>query len=85
MPQMVAFLNYCADNIEQIVFEYEHSNPYVINVFPIINSTAPTTITEICVDFSTKMHNCSGMMPTKDSTLIFPETTEMQRWSENEK
>jgi hypothetical protein len=75
MPQYVGFMNFTAKNIEQVVFEYEHSNPYVVSVFPPINSTVSADdIKEIRVVFSSPMWNSYGLGPSNDTTLLFPAT-----------
>ncbi|MDR0231255.1 MAG: DUF4932 domain-containing protein [Dysgonamonadaceae bacterium] len=84
MPQIVSFINSCADNIEQIVFEYNHSNPYVINIFPGTNTTVSSDIKEVRVDFSHSMHNARGTFPCKDTTAIHPNIGD-EFWSEDKK
>jgi hypothetical protein len=74
MPQIVAYTNSVSGNIEKIIFEYEHSNPYVVNVFPALHSVVSADIKEIRVDFSHRMHNCYGVASSKDTTAIYPET-----------
>lgn len=72
MPQYIGFMNFSAKNIEQIIFENEHRNPYVVEVYPSIGSTVSANIHAIRVDFSAPMAS-HGISFSKDTTLIFPE------------
>ncbi|MDR3047008.1 MAG: DUF4932 domain-containing protein [Bacteroidales bacterium] len=83
MPQLVEFMNFTAKNIEQVVFEYEHSNPYVVSVFPALNSTVSADIKEIQVNFSCPMWNSYGTSNSYDTTLISPIRDGKPKWSIN--
>ena len=72
MPQIVSFINFCGNNIEKIVFEYEHSHPYVINVFPALNSVVSTDVKEIRVDFSQPMWNSYGISKVNRDDVFSP-------------
>jgi hypothetical protein len=74
MPQIITFINSCGDNIEQIVFEYNHSNPYIVNVFPGLNTVVSSNIKEIRVNFSCPMHNSYGIFDSKQPDVVFPKT-----------
>jgi hypothetical protein len=61
MPQIISFINSCGRNIEQIVFEYNHSAPYVVNVFPSPNTVVSAGIKVVKVDFSQPMWDVAGI------------------------
>lgn len=82
MPQLVSFINSCGKNIEQIVFEYNHSNPYIVNVFPGLNTVISSGIKELRVDFSCPMHNAHGIFNPKQPDLIVPKIGTLY-WSED--
>jgi len=73
MPQLVSFINASGNQIEKIMDEYNHSFPYVVNVYPRINTTVSADVKEIRVDFSHPMINCYGFSATKQGSYIMPE------------
>ena len=82
MPQIVAFINSLADNIEQVLSEYHNSYPYVVNVFPALNSTVSAGITEIRVDFSHPMWDVIGTRLIEDAAITVP-NVDFPFWSED--
>jgi hypothetical protein len=72
MPQISSFIRLCGENIEQIVFEYNHSNPYAIHYFPGANTTVSSEVKDIRIDFSHPMHNARGIFYSKDTTATLP-------------
>lgn len=54
MPQIVAFFNYTADNIETVVKEYEMRSPYITEVYPAMGSDI-TSYDKIIITFSQPM------------------------------
>ncbi|MDR2839989.1 MAG: DUF4932 domain-containing protein, partial [Paludibacter sp.] len=82
MPQYIEFINFTAKHIEQIAFEYEHSNPYVVNVFPAINSTVSVDTKEIRIQFSCSMWSSYGIDNSEDSTLLIPSMQEKAFWND---
>jgi hypothetical protein len=85
MPQVVSFINSCGNNIKQIIFEYEHSNPYVVSVFPCVNSIVSADIKEVRVEFSHSMHNSQGIFSCVDPTAIQLNIKGDQFWAEDKK
>ncbi|MDR1609953.1 MAG: DUF4932 domain-containing protein [Candidatus Symbiothrix sp.] len=86
MPQLIAFINSCGDNIEQIVDEYKHKNPYVVNVFPGSNTTVSENIKEIRVDFSHSMWGLFTINKPTQSNVIYLEIEPAScYWSEDNK
>lgn len=69
VPQLVAYFDYVADNIETVVWEYEHRFPYVVSVYPVPGSeidlaSCPDTIS-VKIVFSEKMGtHCCGFAPS---------------------
>jgi hypothetical protein len=84
LPQLVSFINFCGDNIEQIVFEYNHSNPYIINVFPGLNSVVSADVKEIRVDFSHPMWGSYGTNTLKQPDVVYPPKNGDIHWNENQ-
>jgi hypothetical protein len=72
MPQLISFINTSGNQIEQIMDEYTHSFPYVVNVFPGLNTIVSSDIKEIRVDFSHPMHGSWGTNKSKQPNLIGP-------------
>jgi hypothetical protein len=86
MPQLIAFISFCGENIEQIVDEFKHKIPYVVNVFPDLNTTVPADIKEIRIDFSHQMSNVFGWIPSKHTEAILPQIDDKAcYWSKDEK
>jgi hypothetical protein len=84
MPQLVSFINTSGSQIEQIMDEYAHSFPYVVNVFPGLHTTVPADVKEIRVDFSHPMDNSYGIYLSKQSDVVFPKRERASSyWSED--
>jgi hypothetical protein len=81
MPQIISFINHSGNTIEQIMDEYTHANPYVVNIFPCLNSIVSPDIKEIRIDFSHPMWNSSGIY---QSNVVTPEG-EQPHWNEDKK
>jgi len=84
MPQLVSFINTSGNQIEQIMDEHIHAFPYVVNVFPGINTTVSTDVKEIRVDFSHAMWGSYGFFGTKQGYFNMPQKKESY-WSEDKK
>jgi hypothetical protein len=72
MPQLASFINTSGHQIEQMMDEYAHSQPYVVNVFPGLNTTVSSDMKEIRVDFSHPMRNIYGIYTAKQSDVVRP-------------
>jgi len=72
MPQLVSFINASGDQIEKIMDEYNHSFPYVVSVFPGLNTTVSADVKEIRVEFSHPMYDCYGFDKTKQGNYDMP-------------
>jgi hypothetical protein len=84
MSQLVSFTNFCGENIEQIIFEYNHSNPYIVNVFPALNTLVSADVREIRVDFSCPMKGSYGTSLSKQPDVILPEFNRgSEYWNED--
>lgn len=72
MPQLVRFLNYTADDFEQVKFEFQHRRPYIVGVFPVNGSNITDgNFSEIEVTFSQPMAaDCYRVGPIKDDPSI---------------
>ena len=84
MPQLVSFIRTSGDQIEQIMDEYTHSFPYVVNVFPGTNTTVSSDVKEIRVEFSHPMHGTYGTSRAKQDSLKIPKYL-IGYWSIDEK
>ena len=83
MPQLVAFINYIADNFDLVLAEYENRRPYITNVYPAVGSDI-SGFEEIVITFSEPMFPSWGFngTGTDDPTvecLPFDKVT----WSED--
>jgi len=85
MPQLVSFINTSGNHIDQIMDEYNHSFPYVVNVFPGINTTVSADIKEIRVDFSHPMIVGIGINYPENLNGILPQKTATSYWSKDMK
>jgi hypothetical protein len=85
MPQLISFVNMSGDQIEQIMDEYKHEDPYVVNVYPVLNSTISSNTHEIKVEFSHPMFDTFGILKTSDENLAMPVMNGKVYWSENKK
>ena len=73
IPQLVSFINTSGNQIEQIMDEYTHSFPYIVNVFPGINSSVSADVKEIRVEFShPMMHGAYGIGVVKQDFVKMP-------------
>lgn len=53
LPQLAKFMDFTADNIKTILKEYENEHPYVVNVYPALNSVVDAaSIDTIRIEFS---------------------------------
>ena len=71
MPQIVAFFNYTADNIETVVKEYEMRSPYITEVYPAMGSDI-TGYDKIIITFSQPMfggYSFSGTTGSDDENV----------------
>ncbi len=59
MPQLIAFLNFTADNFDSVLTEYQNRHPYITNVYPAVNSDI-TGFNEIIITFSEPMLGAWG-------------------------
>jgi len=59
MPQLIAFLNFTADNFDSVLTEYKNRHPYITNVYPAVNSDI-TGFNEIIITFSEPMLGAWG-------------------------
>lgn len=84
MPQLVSFINTSGNQIEKIMDEYSHSYPYVVNVFPGLNSTVSADVKEIRVEFSHPMYGSYGTNLAKQDFLKFPKISKRGYFSEDE-
>ena len=57
MPQLIAFLNFTADNFDSVLTEYKNRHPYITNVYPAVNSDI-TGFNEIII---TSQNLCSAL------------------------
>lgn len=55
MTQIIAFLNYTANNIDLVFSEYNNRIPYIVDIFPLPNSTISSNIEIIEIRFSQPM------------------------------
>jgi hypothetical protein len=85
MPQIISFINLSGDQIEKIVDEYEHEDPYVVNVYPALNATVSPDTHEIKVEFSHPMYDTFGVFRANDENLAMPVINGKVYWSENKK
>ncbi|GBU08710.1 hypothetical protein AwDysgo_20410 [Bacteroidales bacterium] len=86
VPQITAYMNSVADNMEMELQEYALKTPRVIAIFPEVNSEVESTIKEIRIDFSQAMWTSSGIMGSEDEDRLAPDFTgEMDSWSEDRK
>jgi len=89
MPQLISFFNFTADNIKEIKEEYERKNPYVVNVYPALNSVVDPGITSLRVEFSHPMWEAMGVYSIDEKNLEAPfaqnDLTIMDYWSPDRK
>lgn len=91
MPQMVAFLNFTADNLDKVLLEYEHRKPYVRNIYPAAGSELDLTqeVVEIVFSFSEPMAtHADGMRLVGNnleaiSRMEIPEGWEIGKWRDD--
>jgi len=84
MPQLVSFINASGNQIEKIMDEYNHSYPYVVNLFPGLNTTVSADVKEIRVDFSHSMLGSYGVYNVTLDSFNIPKYQEIS-WSEDGK
>ncbi|MDH6311244.1 hypothetical protein M2448_004210, partial [Dysgonomonas sp. PF1-14] len=72
MSQLTGFLEFVSKNIETIVNEYKNKNPYVVNIFPILDSKVDSSLKEITIYFSHPMWNSFAIFPTEEEELKIP-------------
>jgi hypothetical protein len=87
LPQFSGFFRFCGNHIEQILFEYNHRNPYIVNVFPSVNSVVSAGIKEIKIDFSRPMRDdVFGILKlSQEDFNVSPFKTSKHYWSEDKK
>lgn len=62
MPQIVGFINYTADNFEQVLNEHINCCPYIVDVFPTLGSRFDTDVDNaIEIRFSESMFGSHGL------------------------
>ncbi len=71
MPQLVSFLNFVCSNFEYVKSEYEHSFPYIVNIFP-SNSSDLQHVDEIVITFSEPMSGSYGFLGCPKGTSPIP-------------
>lgn len=71
MPQLVSFLKYVSDNFDYVKSEYEHSFPYILNIFP-SDISDWQYIDEIVITFSEPMLGSYGFLGWPEGTLPIP-------------
>lgn len=70
MPQIIHFINYTANNFEQVMHEYNNRYPYVVDIFPAPNSTVSSDIDTIEIRFSEPMFTAThGIHPVDDEKI----------------
>jgi hypothetical protein len=84
MPQLISFINLSGNQIEIILDEYNHSYPYVKNVFPVPNSVVSADIKEMRVYFSHPM-KAYGTTGLKNPDIISPRSTEIPYINEEDR
>lgn len=74
MVQIVAFLNYTANNIDSVFDEYNNRIPYIVDMFPLPNSIISSNMDIIEIRFSKPMDvNLHGFKPLdKENILDIP-------------
>lgn len=70
MPQIVGFVNYTADNFDQVIEEYNNCLPYIVDVFPAPGSTISKEIKAIEVYFSKPMLGSMGIKNIDNKNVI---------------
>lgn len=72
MPEIVRFINYTAADFDNVVKEFDHKEPYVIDIFPTPNGILPSGIDTIQIRFSEPMFPAHGMRPLDDKNILLP-------------
>lgn len=83
MPQIVNFVNYTAANFEQVLDEFNHRQPYVVDVFPLPGSTVDPEIDTIVFRFSEPMIDAFGTVPANDTSILSPPTEGASFWKDD--
>lgn len=71
MPQLVSFLKFVSNNFEYVKSEYEHSFPYILNIFP-SNISDWQYVDEVVITFSEPMLGSYGFLGWPEGTLPIP-------------
>lgn len=82
MPQIISFMNYSAENFDQILNEYNNRCPYITDIFPAPGSCVTSDTDTIEIYFSEPMSDCSGMNLVDDENILAFPIKEMPSWKD---
>lgn len=71
MPQLVSFLEFVSHNFEYVKSEYEHSFPYILNIFP-SGISDWQYVDKVVITFSEPMLGSYGFLGWPEGTLPIP-------------
>lgn len=80
MPQIIGFINNTAKNYNQVLFEYDNRQPYIVDAFPAPGSLVKTDIDTIKIYFSEPMITADGLSPIDDENIIPIQWIAMPSW-----
>lgn len=80
MPQVVNFVNYTADNFDQVLDEFNHRQPYIVDAFPLPGSTVSADVDTIKIRFSEPMISSHGLMSINNENISMPPRAGMPLW-----
>ena len=87
MPQLAGFLNFTAKEIKNVAAEYEKRNPYVVGIYPMIESEIDLSrdVIEFHVTFSEPMAtNCEGykLLGNRLENIDIPAEWQIAGWKD---
>jgi hypothetical protein len=85
MPQLVAFVNYTADNYDKVQAEYEAKIPYLVDAFPASGSSISIDdIDTLEYRFSVPMYGNQGVGGRFGDIPTLPVLFNQMRWKDNQ-
>lgn len=82
MPHIIGFINYTADNFDQVVDEYKNSRPYLSGTFPVSGSTVVMPTDTVEFYFSEPMLDAHGIRPVNDEGIQDLPVSAMPFWKD---
>lgn len=83
MPQIVGFLNFTANNMEQVIHEYTYRQPYITDIYPASGTTITADMDTIKICFSERMMTgASSMMNVDEEHVSMPPILKDPYWQD---